>query len=1084
MRYCGHCLILLILLAFGPFQTLHAAQIYERYALILNDPPVGEFSESHKNAPRAVTENHRQLVLAQQKSLRSELARRNFTATGSVQTVLNAMFVLATPDGVAELRALPGVTGVVHMRRMRPKLDRAAILVNAHGAWNALGGDQKAGLGIKIAIIDSGIDQNHPAFQDNALAVPDGFPKCAGSDCAFTNHKVIVARSYVHQLAAGTGPDPAATSRPDDESPRDRLGHGTAVAMAAAGERNTGPSNTIEGIAPKAYLGSYKVFGSPGVNDFTTDDVIITALEDAVNDGMNIAVLSLGGPALSGPLDEGAACGLTGTTPCDPEAVAIENATKSGLLVVAAGGNEGDTGTQLPTMGTIDSPGHAPSAIAVGATTNSHFWVSGVRVTGSGVPSSIQRIEGQLGDGPEPYWPITAPLRDLASVSNDAFGCSALSAGSLSGDFALVERGNCNFVAKVSHAQDAGALGVIIWDPSTDTSDSPLGLANTAIPALMIGVTGGQALRTFIDAHPGFPVIIDPFALPLDSGVFDTVVDFSSRGPSITGAIKPDVAAVGESLYLATQSYDYNGELYSPDGYTVSQGTSFSTPIVAGAAALVKQKHPGFGPLDIKSAIVNTATQQLTDESGTARVTAVGGGLLDAGAALATSVTANPATVSFGILKSTSLPARQRVQITNGGSAAVTLTLSVSQRDPDAKAHVSLDKTSLTLSPGQSDFATATLSGTLPDAGEYDGAILVQGGGNNLRIPYLYMRGDGTPVNIFAMLGDGDDCTVNQVIAEGAVMFKVVDQFGVPVGGIPVQFAATQGGGSISQPDSETDGNGIAGATATCGAQPENVEFTGTAGGLTVTFSGSARLLPVIAPNGAVNAASFHVGPGIAPGSYVSLFGTGLSDYTDVALSASLPLAIDSASVSFDVPSANLSLPGRLYYVSPGQVNVQVPWELQGHASALIKVSISDTQGSVYTLPLTTYSPAFFEYTESGTGRLLLAARDSAYQVISSTHPAQRGRVVQLYANGLGPVDNQPPTGEPAPSSPLAHTLTLPTVTIANQPATVQFSGLAPLYSGLYQINVEVPAGVPSGVQQVVLTINGVASPAANLPVQ
>ncbi len=1078
MRLARYCLILLALLA---LPVPGAAQTYERYALILNDPPVSEFSESNRNAPQAVGESHRQRILAAQNSLRSELARRNFAVTGSVDTVLNAVFVRATPDRLDELRALPGVKGVVRMRRMMPKLDRAAVLVNAQGAWNALGGDQKAGLGMKIAIIDSGIDQTHPAFQDNSLAIPAGFPKCgAPADCAFTNNKVIVARSYV-QPASPVDP---ATSRPDDYSPRDHVGHGTGVAMAAAGERNTGPADTIEGIAPKAFLGSYKVFGSPGVNDGAFDDQIINALEDAVKDGMNVAVLSLGGPALSGPLDVGPACGLTGTTPCDPEAVAIENATKSGLLVVAAGGNEGDTGSRLPTMNTVDSPGHAPSAIAVGATTNSHTWVSGVRVSGGGAPSIIQKIEGQLGDGPQPFWPVTAPLRDVAVVSREAFACSSIPAKSLSGAFALIERGNCDFVVKVTNAQNAGAVGVIFWDPNTDTSDSPSGLANTAIPAVLIGVTGGKALKTFIDAHPGFPATIDPFVMPVDATA-NTVVDFSSRGPSFIGSIKPDVAAVGTDLYLAAENYDPNGDLYSPDRYTVSQGTSFSTPIVAGAAALVKQKHPGFGPLDIKSAIVNTAGQQVTDESGAARVTAVGGGLLDAGAALSASVTVNPATVSFGILKSSSaLPASQRLQITNGGSSPVTLTLAVSQRDPDSKAHVALDKTSLTLAPGQSDFATATLSGSLPAAGEYDGAILIQGGGNSLRVPYLYLRGNGAAFNIFALLGDFNDCAVSQVVSDGAVAFKVVDQFGVPVAGLPAQFAVTSGGGSISQPDAKTDANGIAGATAKCGPKPGDVQFTGSAGGLNVTFSGTARLVPVISPNGAVNAASFQVGGGAAPGSYISLFGTGLSDFTGSAASTPLPLSIDSASVSFDVPSANLSLPGRLIYVSPTQINLQVPWELQGRTSAQIKITIQDTQGAVYTLPLTTASPAFFEYTEAGTQRLLLAALDSANHVISTTNPTHPGQVVQLYANALGPVDNQPATGEPASASPLSRTLTQPEVTIAGQAATVQFSGLAPGFPGLYQVNVQVPPGIPSGAQPVVIKMNGATSAPANLPVQ
>src|SRR5262249_10329018 len=146
--------------------------------------------------------------------------------------------------------------------------------------------------GVKIAILDSGIDQTHPAFQDASLAMPAGFPKCTTGDCAFTNNKVIVARSYVSLLAAGSDPaNPAADSRPDDYSARDRSGHGTAVAMCAAGETNTGVV-TITGVAPKAYLGNYKIYGSPGVNDSTTDQIIITALDDAINDGMDIVSFS------------------------------------------------------------------------------------------------------------------------------------------------------------------------------------------------------------------------------------------------------------------------------------------------------------------------------------------------------------------------------------------------------------------------------------------------------------------------------------------------------------------------------------------------------------------------------------------------------------------------------------------------------------------------------------------------------------------------------------------------------------------------------------------------------------------------
>jgi len=264
----------------------------------------------------------------------------------------------------------------------------------------------------------------------------------------------------------------------------------------------------------------------------------------------------------------------------------------------------------------------------------------------------------------------------------------------------------------------------------------------------------------------------------------------------------------------------------------------------------------------------------------------------------------------------------------------------------------------------------------------------------------------------------------------------------------------------------------------TCGNTPGPQEFTGTAGGLQVVFDGFARLSPIISPNGAVNAASYQAGNGVAPGSYISLFGAGLSDDTNVAGAGFLPLGIDGVSVSFDVPSAGLSLPGRMYYVSPTQLNLQVPWELQGQTSALIKVTVGDSQGPLYTLPLAQYSPAFFLNGQ------FVDAEDTAGNEITSSTPATGGQTVVLYVNGLGPVDHQPPTGQPAPLSPVAQTLAHPTVTIGGKQAQIQFSGLTPGYSGLYQLTVVVPAGLPAGVQPVALTINGIAAPPANLPVR
>ena len=167
-----------------------------------------------------------------------------------------------------------------------------------------------------------------------------GFPK---GDQNFTNSKVIVARSYVDLLVYADNNDPE-TWRGDDTSARDRVGHGTAAAMIAAGGTVTGPANggtTITGVAPKAFLGNYKVFGSPGVNDFTYGGAITAALEDAVTDGMDIAVVTAGSAALWAPTDSGATCGNGAGVLCDWKVEAVENAIGKGLTVVVSAGDDG-----------------------------------------------------------------------------------------------------------------------------------------------------------------------------------------------------------------------------------------------------------------------------------------------------------------------------------------------------------------------------------------------------------------------------------------------------------------------------------------------------------------------------------------------------------------------------------------------------------------------------------------------------------------------------------------------------------------------------------------------------------------------
>ena len=229
----------------------------------------------------------------------------------------------------------------------------------------------------------------------------------------------------------------------------------------------------------------------------------------------------------------------------------------------------------------------------------------------------------------------------------------------------------------------------------------------------------------------------------------------------------------------------------------------------------------------------------------------------------------------------------------------------------------------------------------------------------------------------------------------------------------------------------------------------------------------------------------------MAPGSYVSIFGTGLSDTTDGAPSPNLPLSLDLVNVSFDVPSANISLPGRLTYVSPGQVNVQVPWELKGQTSAQVKVTIDQSVGNVVTLPLSDYAPGLIEFVHTVPNSPgAVAATDTSFNGIGAGNPAKRGQVISLYAEGLGPVTNQPATGQVALSFQggfLSTTISTPTVTIGGQPAPLACgacSGLSAGWSALYQINVVVPQSLSPGNYPVTVSIGGRTSNTSWIMVQ
>ena len=233
-----------------------------------------------------------------------------------------------------------------------------------------------------------------------------------------------------------------------------------------------------------------------------------------------------------------------------------------------------------------------------------------------------------------------------------------------------------------------------------------------------------------------------------------------------------------------------------------------------------------------------------------------------------------------------------------------------------------------------------------------------------------------------------------------------------------------------------------------------------------------------VAANGVVNAASY-ASP-VAPGSIASGFGNFLLAFPsgDTALPVSTSLTGLSLNFAGDVLAP-------LFFVSEAQANFQVPWELAGQSQTTVTASlIGENSGTRQDVRLAPFAPGIFSTNSAGTGQGEIF--DPSYRLVDSSSPATPGSFVTIYCTGLGPVTNQPPTGSPGPASPLAQTTALPNVTIGGaQATTVQFSGLAPGLVGLYQINVQVPAGSATGpAVPVVISIGGVVSNAVTMAVE
>jgi len=1058
-----------------------ARDTVRNYTVLLDQPAVNQIlPATTRKADRRIRLERPQLqeltlqAEAAQQPIKNAIRAQGIEITGSVCHTLNAVFIRATKEQAEQLKLLPGIKRVDRARRFKLLTNAAGEIVGAPAAWSTMGGIENAGAGLKIGILDTGIDIDHPAFSDPSLRAPPGFPKGRPEDLAFTNNKVIAARSYVGLLAIEA-------SRPDDTTPRDRVGHGTAVATIAAGRRVTAPAATLTGVAPKAFLGNYKIFGSPDINEFSNSTAVIAAIDDAVTDGMDIISISFGAIAQF-PFDEkGTACSDDPEAFCDLVAFVAQNAMElDGVVVVAAAGNAGAFGEQqFPTLNSISTPASAPAVIAVGATVNSREFVRSVHFAG-------QIVTAISGTGPKPPTPLTAEALDTRSLG-DSFGCMLFPSDSMRGKTAILARGDCNFELKVENAATAGAVAAVVTN--VDGQDEPFvmeGLETTGIPAFMIGAAAGNDLRRAVQLTPRTSVTLDPTLTPRPFAP-DRVAPFSSRGPSPGGAIKPDLVAPGTFIYAGAQNFDRNGDTFDETRFLSVDGTSFSAPFVAGAAALVKQHHPEFTAAQVKSALVNTATPEVFESDAEAdafiaRTTSIGAGLLNIPAALDPISTAEPAMISFGEVGATRFPIERSLTITNPDISTATYQLTVVPYDEDTAARVLIDGQALIngdLGSGESATLQITLEGSRPSQGAYEGDIRIQrlSGGADMRVPYYYVVGDGVPANSFAIAGTGVIGTVGEPNPE-ALIFRVIDQFGQPVPDLPVQFSSVLGGGMIVAFEPATDLFGVAAAKVNMGPEAGPQEFEAIAGGLTIPFFNGARLKPAI--NGITNAAGFGARRPVAPGSLISIFGTNLAEFLGSASSLPLPITLKHTSVSFDFPEEAISVLSPLIFASGNQLNVQVPWDLAGLNFAFVKVRIEDSASFVFDLSLADYAPGIFEFDLGATRYGVVTHADG--NVVTAQNPARPGETVVIYGTGFGPVDVPQENGVAAQQ--LARTRRLPEVTIAGSKGSVSFSGLTPGFVGLYQINVKLPDSIPGGNQQLIVTANGIESNSVAVAIQ
>jgi len=471
------------------------------------------------------------------------------------------------------------------------------------------------GKGVRVGIIDTGIDYNHP---DLGGGFGPGFRVAFGFD--------FVGDAY----------DGSNTPIPDP-FPDDCDGHGTHVAGIV------GANGAVTGVAPGVTFGAYRVFGCEGQAE---SDVIIAALERALQDGMNVVNMSLG---------------TDFSWPQSAEALVSDRLVDKGIVVVASIGNAGATG-----LYSAGSPGVGSKVIGVASFDNTHSTLNYFTIS----PDATKIGYNEADAAP------TAPISGSASIvatgtptsTDDA--CSPLAAASLNGKVALIRRGACSFYQKSINAQTAGAIGVVIYNNvagriAITVSGTPF----VTIPVISISDTEGVLIAGRLAAEP----VTISWAHQLASFPNATgglISSFSSFGLSPDLTLKPDIGAPG-GFIRSTFPLELGG-------YATLSGTSMSSPHVAGAAALLLEARPGTPSQMVNTLLQNSAEPRPWFGNPTAgsldNVHRQGAGLLRIDRVILSTSTVSPGKLSLG--ESQAGPAVRTITIQNNGQSQVTYAVS------------------------------------------------------------------------------------------------------------------------------------------------------------------------------------------------------------------------------------------------------------------------------------------------------------------------------------------------------------------------------------------------------------------------